>query len=91
MVNKAEKYKVEDETATACISVKNSLESYTYNLQNLISNEKLSGKFEATDKLKLETAVNETIQWLDGSQEALKEEYKENVRVTHTCLQMKVQ
>ena len=39
--------------------------------------EKLAGKFEAADKSKLETAVNETISWLGNSQEASKEEYEE--------------
>ncbi|KAH8110246.1 heat shock protein 70kD, peptide-binding domain-containing protein [Phellopilus nigrolimitatus] len=33
-------------------------------------------KFDADDKTRLETAVNEAISWLDNSQEASKEEYK---------------
>jgi L1 cell adhesion molecule like protein len=37
----------------------------------------LADKFEPADKLKLETAVNEAIKWLDASQEGLKEEYEE--------------
>ena len=37
----------------------------------------LKDKFDAADKSKLETAVNETISWLDNSQEASKEEYEE--------------
>jgi len=77
MVNEAEKYKAEDEEATARITAKNGLESYSYNLRNSINDEKLADKFEAADKTKLETAVNETISWLDSSQEASKEEYEE--------------
>lgn len=42
-----------------------------------MTDEKLADKFEAADKSKLETAVNDTIHWLDASQEASKEEYEE--------------
>lgn len=42
-----------------------------------MQDEKLADKFDAADKSKLETAVNETISWLDGAQEATKEEYEE--------------
>lgn len=67
----------EDEAAAARIQSKNGLESYAYNLRNSITDEKLADKFEAADKTKLETAVNEAISWLDSSQEASKEEYDE--------------
>lgn len=42
-----------------------------------MTDEKLAGKFDAADKTKLETAVNETISWLDSSQEGSAEEYNE--------------
>ncbi|KAJ7285914.1 heat shock protein HSS1 [Mycena rebaudengoi] len=77
MVDEAEKYKAEDEAASARIAAKNGLESYSYNLRNSINDEKLADKFEAADKAKLESAVNETIKWLDASQEGSKEEYEE--------------
>ena len=66
----------EDDAAAARISSKNGLESYAYNLRNSLSDEKLASKFDAADKSKLETAVNEAIQWLDNSQEASKDEYE---------------
>ncbi|KAJ7740683.1 heat shock cognate 70 [Mycena maculata] len=77
MVNEAEKYKAEDEAAAARIASKNALESYAYNLRNSINDEKLADKFEPADKTKLESAVNDTIKWLDASQEGSKEEYEE--------------
>lgn len=67
----------EDEAAAARITAKNGLESYAYNLRNSLTDEKLADKFDAADKSKLETHVNETIKWLDESQEASKEEYEE--------------
>lgn len=42
-----------------------------------MTDDKLAGKFDAADKTKLETAVNETIAWLDASQEASIDEYGE--------------
>ena len=75
MVQEAEKYKAEDEAAASRIASKNTLESYAYNLRNTLTDDKLAAKFEAADKSKLESAVNETISWLDSSQEASKEEY----------------
>jgi L1 cell adhesion molecule like protein len=76
MVQEAEKYKAEDEAAAARITSKNGLESYSYNLRNTLNDDKLASKFDPADKSKLESAVNETISWLDGSQEASKEEYE---------------
>ncbi|KAH0827101.1 heat shock protein HSS1 [Lanmaoa asiatica] len=77
MVNEAEKYKAEDEAAAARIQAKNGLESYSYNLRNSLTDEKLADKFDPADKAKLKSAVDETVAWLDGSQEASKEEYEE--------------
>ncbi|KAG8969520.1 70-kilodalton heat shock protein [Tulasnella sp. 419] len=76
MVSEAEKYKQEDEEAAARISAKNSLESYAYNLRNTTQDPNLAGKLDGDDKTKLETAINETISWLDASAEASKEEYE---------------
>jgi len=73
----SEKYKAEDEAAAARITAKNGLESYAYNLRNSITDEKLAGKFDPEDKAKLESHVNDTISWLDASQEGSKEEYEE--------------
>ena len=67
----------EDEAAAARISSKNGLESYAYNLRNSLNDDKLKDKFDAADKTKLESAVNDAISWLDASQEASKEEYEE--------------
>lgn len=67
----------EDEAAASRIQAKNGLESYSYNLRNSLTDEKLADKFDAADKAKLKSAVDDAIQWLDASQEASKEEYEE--------------
>ena len=71
MVDEFEKYKADDEAAAASsIIAKNALRLYLYNLRNFINDE----------KLKLETAVNETISWFDGSPEGSKEEFEEKLK-----------
>ena len=70
-------FSAEDEAAAARITAKNGLESYAYNLRNSLTDEKLADKFDAADKSKLDSAVNDTIKWLDASQEGSKEEYEE--------------
>ncbi|KAH8109842.1 heat shock protein Hsc70t [Phellopilus nigrolimitatus] len=71
MVSNTEKFK-----GKQCITTKNGLESYVYHLRNSITDEKVKDKFDADNKTRLETTVNEEILWLDNLQEALKEEYK---------------
>ncbi|KAI9476978.1 Hsp70 chaperone [Coemansia sp. RSA 1085] len=76
MVSDAEKYKAEDEAVAARVSARNGLEGYAYNLKNTISDEKVAGQIAEDDKSKLLSAVEDTIKWLDESQEASKEEYE---------------
>ena len=64
-------FSAEDEAAAARSTAKNGLESYAYNLRNSLI---------AADKPKLETAVNDTIKWLEASQEGSKEEQEEKQR-----------
>ncbi|KAJ7802615.1 heat shock protein 70 [Mycena olivaceomarginata] len=70
MVQEAEKYK--DEAAVSRIAAKNGLESYTYDLQNSIT--------------ELQTAVNETFKWLQVSPECSKEEYEEKLKELETVV-----
>jgi L1 cell adhesion molecule like protein len=76
MVSEAEKYRAEDEAMTARIQAKNGLESFAFNIKNSLSDEKVGGKLDAADKKKLEDACQEVISWLDGNQEAEKEEFE---------------
>ncbi|KAI8871990.1 HSP70-domain-containing protein, partial [Ramicandelaber brevisporus] len=76
MVSDAEKYKAEDEAVAARVSARNGLESYAYNLRNTLNDEKAAAAMDAADKEKLQSAVDDTIKWLDASHEASKEEYE---------------
>lgn len=74
MVKEAEKYAADD-TAREKIEAKNQLENYAYSIRNSLNDEKLKDKLEAEDKETIEKAVTETIEWLDASQSAEKDEY----------------
>ncbi|KAL5480229.1 SSA2_1 [Sanghuangporus weigelae] len=71
-VKKAEQLKAEDDAEFARIASKNGLESFAYNLHNLIDNEKVKSKFESSEdgksRLKeFEDAIHGTIIWLDAN------------------------
>lgn len=75
MVAEAEKFKDEDEREAGRIQSKNTLESYTYSLKNTINDGEMKDKIKDEDKERLTKAIDDTIQWLDSSQAASKEEY----------------
>merc|ERR1712186_68916 len=76
MVQEAEKYRNEDETAKQKIEAKNGLENYCFTMRNTLQEEKLKDKFEPGDKDKIEEAVKEALDWLDKNQLAEKDEFE---------------
>lgn len=80
MVQEAEKYKSEDEEHTKKVDAKNSLENYAYNMRNTIKDEKISSNLAAEDKKKIEDAVEQAIQWLDGNQLAEVDEFEDKMK-----------
>ncbi|KAG2319835.1 hypothetical protein Bca52824_013048 [Brassica carinata] len=76
MVQDAEKYKAEDEQVKKRVEAKNSLENYAYNMRNTVKDEKLAGKLDQEDKQKIEKAIDETIEWIEGNQLAEVDEFE---------------
>merc|ERR1712048_1304308 len=76
MVSEAEKFRAEDESNRSKIEAKNGLENYCFTMRNTLQEEKLKEKFEAGDKEKIESAVQETLDWLDKNQLAEKDEFE---------------
>jgi L1 cell adhesion molecule like protein len=70
MVQDAEKYKAEDNDHKARVESKNSLENYVYSMRNSMKDEKVGATLTADDKKTIETALEDTIQWLDRDQDA---------------------
>lgn len=77
MVSEAEKYKAEDEKEAERVQSKNALESYAFSLKNSAAESGFKEKVGEEDSKKIETAAQETIDWLDASQAASTEEYKD--------------
>ncbi|MBA0565064.1 hypothetical protein Golob_009959 [Gossypium lobatum] len=80
MVQEAEKYKSEDEEHKKKVEAKNALENYAYNMRNTIKDEKISSKLPAADKKKIEDAIEQAIQWLDGNQLAEADEFEDKMK-----------
>ncbi|KAF8106114.1 hypothetical protein N665_0147s0068 [Sinapis alba] len=76
MVQDAEKYKAEDEQVKKRVEAKNSLENYAYNMRNTVKDEKVAQKLDQEDKQKIEKAVDETIEWIEGNQLAEVDEFE---------------
>jgi len=76
MVQEAEKFRAEDEQHRGKVEAKNGLENYCFTMRNTLTEEKLADKFEAGDKEKIESAVQEALDWLDKNQLAEKDEFE---------------
>merc|ERR1712205_108637 len=57
-------------------AAKNGLENYCYSMKNTLQEEKLQDKFDAGDKDKIESAVQECLDWLERNQMAETEEFE---------------
>lgn len=80
MVQDAEKYKAEDEMVKKKVDTKNSLENYAYNMRNTVKDEKFAGKLPPADKQKIEKAVDDAINWLEGNQLAEVDEFEDKLK-----------
>merc|ERR1712232_925505 len=65
MVSDAEKFKAEDDANRNRFEAKNALENYCWSLKSSIASEELKSKMSEDDTKTLETAVENTIKWLD--------------------------
>ncbi|CCH60565.1 hypothetical protein TBLA_0D00580 [Henningerozyma blattae CBS 6284] len=77
MVSDAEKYREDDEKEAERVQSKNQLESYAFTLKSTLDDPSFKEKVSEQDFKALETAARETINWLDASQAASTEEYKD--------------
>ena len=68
MVSDAEKFRSEDEKQRECVSAKNALESYCFNMKSTVEDEKFKDKLSDADKTTILDKCNEIIKWLDANQ-----------------------
>merc|ERR1711997_644023 len=76
MVDDAEKFAEEDKLVKETTEAKNGLESYAYSLKRQIDDkEQLGGKISEEDKEKIQSVVDEKLEWLKDHDEASAEEF----------------
>eukprot|EP00999_Lentomonas_sp_LEN2_P000194 NODE_118_length_2230_cov_150.488350_g95_i0.p1 GENE.NODE_118_length_2230_cov_150.488350_g95_i0~~NODE_118_length_2230_cov_150.488350_g95_i0.p1 ORF type:complete len:654 (-),score=252.39 NODE_118_length_2230_cov_150.488350_g95_i0:179-2140(-) len=77
MVNDAKAYEDDDRVQRERIEARNALENYAYSMKNTVNDEKVADKLDASDKQTVTDAVDEALRWLEGNQEASKEEFED--------------
>jgi len=89
MVKEAEDFEEDDKKAREKVEAKNSLENYVYSIRNTLNDESkgLKDKIDEDDKQTIESAVKETIEWLDEHLGAEKEEYDEKYKELEQVVQ----
>ena len=76
LVRDAEKYKQQDEETKKKVEAKNGLENYCYSIRNTLKDEKLQDKISSDEKSQVESAIEETLKWVETTQNASAEEYE---------------
>ncbi|GIX66797.1 heat shock 70 kDa protein cognate 4 [Caerostris darwini] len=76
MLQEAETCKEEDEKKKAIIEARNFLESYIFNVKAAMDDDKLKSIISNKEKAKVEEKINETLNWLESSTDASKEDYE---------------
>ncbi|OTF77928.1 Group 28 mite allergen-like protein (Heat shock protein 70) [Euroglyphus maynei] len=77
MIQDAERFKDEDDQQRERILSKNKLESYAYQLRNMIEDDhQIRTKISQSDRDKMMEKITNTISWMDANQMASKEEFE---------------
>ncbi|KAM3745876.1 hypothetical protein ACB098_06G160800 [Castanea mollissima] len=86
MVQDAEIYKAEDEEHKKNVKAMVALVDYAYNLRKTINDKKIGAKLAPASKQKMEEAIEQVIEWLDGLQIMDSEEYEDKLETLEsTC------
>jgi len=84
MVNDAERFKDEDDKQKERITVKNSLESYIFNLKSSLDTEEVKSKLASDELSSAQSALDAALKWLDANQLAEKEEFEDKQKELET-------
>ncbi|CAO2179670.1 unnamed protein product [Urochloa humidicola] len=81
MVREAEEFAEEDRKVRERVDARNKLETYVYQVKSAVDDTKMADKMDADDKDKVEEALREVNDWLDGNVDtADKEDYEEKLK-----------
>lgn len=76
MIRDAQQYRAEDESHSARVTARNTLENYAYGIRNLILDPKHADKFTEADKQTLESICKETSAWIADNMQAETDDYE---------------
>jgi len=79
MVREAEEFAEEDRKVRERVDARNKLETYVYQVRSAVDGSKMADTMDAEEKEKVEEAVREANEWLDGNADAEKE-YEEKLK-----------
>ncbi|KAL6844333.1 hypothetical protein ACP4OV_026006 [Aristida adscensionis] len=79
MRQEGEEFAEEDKKLRERVDARNKLEAYAYGVRRTVDGE-LGDKLDGEDKERVEEAVRETSEWLDGNPDAEEEEYVEKMK-----------
>ncbi|PAN30810.1 hypothetical protein PAHAL_5G300500 [Panicum hallii] len=80
MVREAEEFAEEDRKVRERVDARNKLETYAYQVKSAVEDSKMAGKMDAEEEEKVEEAIREANEWLDGNSDAEKEDYEEKLK-----------
>merc|ERR1719270_169241 len=79
-----ERFKDEDDKQKERITVKNSLESYIFNLKSSLDAEEVKSKLASDELSSAQSALDAALKWLDANQFAEKEEFEDKQKELET-------
>lgn len=91
MLKEAEKFKEEDERIALRIEAKNKLESYVYNVKSSVLQEEKMKSSLGDDASLVESTVEETLKWLEETQDRTAEDYSNKQKEVEGVLMPLVQ
>ncbi|RCV18920.1 hypothetical protein SETIT_3G341900v2 [Setaria italica] len=81
MVREAEEFAEEDRKVRERVDARNKLETYVYQVKSTMDDTKMADKMDVEDKERMEEAVREANEWLEGnSLDADKEDYEDKLK-----------
>ncbi|CAL4976021.1 unnamed protein product [Urochloa decumbens] len=81
MVREAEEFAEDDKKVRERVDARNKLETYVYQVKSAVDDTKMADKMDADGKDRVEEAIREANDWLDGNADTLdKEDYEEKLK-----------
>lgn len=82
MVDDAERFRADDESARELVQTRNNLEAYCFNMRTAMDDPGVEQSVSAADRKIVSDKCADTLNWLDGNRTATKEELEHRQKIT---------